>query len=304
MQSTQAIAAIALSPSRASPAQTVRQPAPAAALRAGESGRRERVLMFVLVLLLHGAGFAFLLSLPAGRTSTEAPAIIVNLIPPAAPPATEPGPLRTAAAELPQPAPPEPVPPEPAPPEPAPVEPPPPEPAPAPAPPPKPVPVERKATQAPKPVPKPVQKPPAQKAPAKAAPTAESAPPATPPVEAPQAAVATAPPETLPGPPAPAPSAPVTTPARFDAAYLNNPSPKYPPLARRMQEEGKVLLRVRVSAAGLPQEVQLHQSSGSERLDEAARKSVSQWRFVAARQGDDTIESWVIVPIVFKLEGS
>lgn len=71
-----------------------------------------------------------------------------------------------------------------------------------------------------------------------------------------------------------------------------------------MQEEGKVSLRVKVSPAGLPLEIELHQSSGSERLDAAARKAVSQWRFVPARQGDTTVESWVIVPIVFKLEGS
>jgi protein TonB len=31
---------------------------------------------------------------------------------------------------------------------------------------------------------------------------------------------------------------------------------------------------------------------------------VRRWRFVAARQGERAIESWVIVPIVFKLEGS
>lgn len=255
--------------------------------------------MFVLVFLLHGSGLALLLSLPAGRPSSEAPAIIVNLIPPAAPPASVPGPLRTAAAD-PQQA-------EPAPPEPVPLEPPPPEPVPAPEPPPKPIPVQttKKATPAPKPAPKPpAQKTPAEKAPVKEPPPVEAATPATAPVEAPTAPVASAPPEAPPGPPAPAASAPVATPARFDAAYLKNPSPKYPPLARRMQEEGKVLLRVRVSPAGQPQEVQLHQSSGSERLDAAAQKAVSQWRFVPARQGDDTIESWVIVPIVFKLEGS
>lgn len=271
------------------------------------TGRRERVLLFVLVFLLHGVGIALLLSLPAGRPSSDAPAIIVNLIPPAAPPAPVPGPLRTAAAEPPQPAPPEPAPPEPAPPEPAPPEPiappPPPEPAPAQEPPPKPVPAPAPKKVAPPPKPKPT----AARTPAKEAAPAETPPPApasAPQVEAPQAAVASAPPDTPPGPVAAAPAASATTPARFDAAYLNNPSPKYPPLARRMQEEGKVLLRVRVSPAGLPQEVLVHQSSGSERLDEAARKAVSQWRFVPARQGEASIESWVIVPIVFKLEGS
>ena len=43
---------------------------------------------------------------------------------------------------------------------------------------------------------------------------------------------------------------PVTA-ARYDAAYLHNPRPAYPPLSRRLGEEGKVLLRVRVSREGL-----------------------------------------------------
>ena len=50
---------------------------------------------------------------------------------------------------------------------------------------------------------------------------------------------------------APAP-APVTVPPQFDAAYLRNPPPAYPALARRYREQGKVLLRVYVSAAGAP----------------------------------------------------
>ena len=99
---------------------------------------------------------------------------------------------------------------------------------------------------------------------------------------------------------APAP-APVTA-ARFDAAYLNNPAPPYPPLSRRMREEGKVLFKVRVSAAGLPVDIELVRSSGSERLDRAAEDVLGRYKFVPARQGDQPIESWVIVPFIFKLQ--
>ena len=92
------------------------------------------------------------------------------------------------------------------------------------------------------------------------------------------------------------------TPARFNAAYLNNPEPKYPPLSRRLSEEGKVLLRVRVTVEGLPATVDLEKSSNFVRLDEAARLAVTRWRFVPARRGDEAIEATVIVPIVFRLE--
>lgn len=132
--------------------------------------------------------------------------------------------------------------------------------------------------------------------------------PAPPAVEAPVFTVPT-PPAPVAAPPAPslapAPPAPVVavTPARFDAAYLNNPKPVYPGTSRRLGEEGRVLLRVHVGADGLATEVELKNSSGFPRLDAAAREAVAQWRFVPARRGDETVAAWVLVPIVFNLEG-
>ncbi|MGE5469562.1 MAG: energy transducer TonB [Bacteroidota bacterium] len=109
--------------------------------------------------------------------------------------------------------------------------------------------------------------------------------------------------------PARAPAAAVTASApaplvaaRFDAAYLHNPEPRYPPLSRRLGEEGRVLLKVRVSTAGQPLAVELEKSSNFERLDEAARQVVQRWRFVPARRGDEAVEASVIVPLVFHLE--
>ena len=74
--------------------------------------------------------------------------------------------------------------------------------------------------------------------------------------------------------------------------------------ARRLREEGKVMLRVLVSSAGLPSRVELRSSSGSARLDRAAREAVARWRFVPAKRGNAAVESWVLVPIVFKLQGN
>lgn len=97
-------------------------------------------------------------------------------------------------------------------------------------------------------------------------------------------------------------ASPIVVAARFDAAYLHNPRPDYPPLSRRLGEEGKVLLRVRVSREGLAAAVDIEKSSNFERLDEAARQVVSRWRFVPAKRGDEAIEAMVIVPIIFRLE--
>lgn len=97
------------------------------------------------------------------------------------------------------------------------------------------------------------------------------------------------------------PSEPQQTAPLFNAAYLNNPAPVYPPLSRRFREEGQVLLRVKVSAEGLPLAVELARSSGHPRLDTAARNTVLGWRFVPARQGEQPVAAWVKVPIVFQL---
>lgn len=107
--------------------------------------------------------------------------------------------------------------------------------------------------------------------------------------------------ETAAAPPAP-PAPPPVLAARFDADYLQNPKPVYPPLSRRLGEEGKVVLRVRVSAQGMALSIDIKQSSTYPRLDEAARSAVEKWRFVPARQGDETIESTVLVPLSFALD--
>ena len=109
-------------------------------------------------------------------------------------------------------------------------------------------------------------------------------------------------------PPAPAAPAPQIAsiappmPATFSAAYLRNPAPRYPLAARRAGEQGTVTLKVLVASDGLPQRVEVEKTSGSSRLDAAALDAVKRWRFVPARRGSTPIESWVLVPVVFRLE--
>ena len=182
----------------------------------------------------------------------------------------------------------------------------PPQPRPQPEPPVKIVPPKPKSRPKPKPVAKPRPKPPKPK-PVIAAPA--EAPSPSPVFTAP------APPQPAPAPePAPAPATVVAaspalpavvpvTPPVFNAAYLNNPPPAYPSLSRRIGEEGRVVLRVLVSALGAADEVQIHESSGHQRLDEAAHDTVRRWKFVPARRGEQPIAAWVLIPISFKLKG-
>ncbi len=103
---------------------------------------------------------------------------------------------------------------------------------------------------------------------------------------------------------APAVAVPVEVPvseARFDADYLSNPKPYYPPASRRMGEMGTVYLRVQVSVDGSALQVELKKSSGFPRLDQSALDTVARWKFVPAKKGNAPVTSWVVVPIVFSL---
>ncbi len=78
-------------------------------------------------------------------------------------------------------------------------------------------------------------------------------------------------------------------------------SPKYPKRARRKGWEGTTLLRVLVDRRGKSKAIQVSQSSGFAALDGAAVKAVEQWRFYPAQNGNGPVESWVRVPIIFRL---
>ena len=91
------------------------------------------------------------------------------------------------------------------------------------------------------------------------------------------------------------------TPPQFGAAYLNNPKPAYPVLAKRMGMEGTVMLKVLVSREGTALKVEVAHSSGYATLDKAAAEAVKNWRFVPARKGDFSVDEWVQVPVAFRL---
>jgi len=88
----------------------------------------------------------------------------------------------------------------------------------------------------------------------------------------------------------------------YRAAYLNNPLPGYPMVARRMGWQGKVVLNVEVLESGMPGQIKLHQSSGRDVLDNAAMQAVRGWRFVPARKNGLVVAKWFLVPIPFILK--
>ena len=89
--------------------------------------------------------------------------------------------------------------------------------------------------------------------------------------------------------------------ALTQASYRDTPRPDYPESARREGHEGRVLLRVLIDDHGRIKSVEISNSSGSAALDRAAAEAIRRWRFHPARYGDQPVESWLRIPIEFRL---
>ncbi len=83
--------------------------------------------------------------------------------------------------------------------------------------------------------------------------------------------------------------------------YLRPPAPSYPPAAKRARVQGIVMLHVVIDHDGKPREVRIHESSGSEQLDAAARASVMSALFRPYRENGVPRLAQVLVPVQFSL---
>lgn len=151
---------------------------------------------------------------------------------------------------------------------------------------PKTVPVVKKSVPRPAPVAPAINPIPSQQAitaPSAAPPSPE--PPAVTVPSAPRAAAAPAQPKTVSG-----------------VEYIQPPQPEYPPISKRMGEEGKVLLRVLVNEKGRAERVDVHKSSGSARLDEAARRAAARALFKPHLEDGKAVAVYALVPINFSIQ--
>lgn len=84
--------------------------------------------------------------------------------------------------------------------------------------------------------------------------------------------------------------------------YIRKPNPTYPPIAKRMSEEGKVVLRILVNEKGRPERVEIQTSSGSARLDEAAKQAALDALFKPYMENGKPVAVYAIVPIDFSIQ--
>jgi protein TonB len=124
------------------------------------------------------------------------------------------------------------------------------------------------------------------------------------PATAPELAAATAPDTSSVATVAPPQAAPPKLIPPAMVRYIEPPTPTYPMASRRAGESGTVVVRVYVDQAGLPRHVQVAQSSGFVRLDEAALAAVQQTRFVPYMENGQAMAGWARIPFPFELEQS
>ncbi len=87
-----------------------------------------------------------------------------------------------------------------------------------------------------------------------------------------------------------------------DADYLNNPKPPYPRLSKQLGEQGKVVVRTLIGVDGTAQKAEIKQSSGFDRLDQAALATALRWRYVPGKRAGVPEAMWFNVPFSFVLE--
>lgn len=109
--------------------------------------------------------------------------------------------------------------------------------------------------------------------------------------------------------PAPPPAATPVPPQRVTLPELavacpERSAPVYPPFARRLGEQGEVVVRVFLDERGRVTDAVVNKSSGSSRLDEAAMQAVRRWQCRPAMRDGQAVPAVALQPFNFVLERS
>lgn len=108
-----------------------------------------------------------------------------------------------------------------------------------------------------------------------------------------------------PPPPPAAPPAPDVEPRFNPKGRRNAPSEDdYPPVSRRLGEEGNVILAILINTDGSIGEVRMEKSSGFQKLDDAAVEfyKSGKAKFLPATKGGQPIAAWKTLQVTWKLK--
>lgn len=99
------------------------------------------------------------------------------------------------------------------------------------------------------------------------------------------------------------PVGPVTLRRELSFVCPERTPPRYPPISRRLGEEGTVMLRVELDESGRVDAAGVQSGSGHPRLDEAALAAVKTWRCTPARRDGQPVRASATQPFKFVLQG-
>jgi len=84
-------------------------------------------------------------------------------------------------------------------------------------------------------------------------------------------------------------------------SVVQSEPPIYPHRAREKGDEGTVVVRVRVTPKGRAHSVVILSSSGHQRLDDEARRAISNWTFSPAVERGVVVASEIDIPVIFRI---
>lgn len=84
--------------------------------------------------------------------------------------------------------------------------------------------------------------------------------------------------------------------------YDRNPPPQYPQQARKRGFHGTVMLKVPAGKDGRVADIRLEESSRHSISDQIALETVRNWAFKPGCRGEDAVEIWIRVPMLFELK--
>jgi protein TonB len=106
-----------------------------------------------------------------------------------------------------------------------------------------------------------------------------------------------------PEPAASVPVGPITLSTELSVTCPELTPPSYPPLSRRLGEEGKLVLRVELDENGHVNTARVVESSSYKRLDEAALAVVRTWRCNPSLRNGQPVRAVALQPFNFVLQG-
>ncbi|MEQ1602522.1 MAG: TonB family protein [Methylophilaceae bacterium] len=101
----------------------------------------------------------------------------------------------------------------------------------------------------------------------------------------------------------PKPPAPVMLSSELSVSCPQRSPPDYPSMSRRLNEQGRVELRVELDEDGRVASVRVHKSSGFKRLDEAGVQAIKRWQCNPAKRNGIAARAVAMQPFDFILEG-